>query len=408
MHDAMLSALNPCSDNNKTPKELEIASELHKKELEEISKNHEKVLGTLQAQLDQYKKSVEVKENSLKELVTSYHNKESDYDKKCSELEIVKKELDSKIKGFDEEKQKLKDAFELEQNLKINELNSAYEKLKVEHATELSQIKSQSENTLKDIKEIFEAEKASLTEQLAKAHNEILVMQKNQNSLGGTQNCLEEIRELNAHLDAFKKQSQEEILGLKKQKEDLQKRAETAEEELNSLKHTMRNTQMIYDQSAKNFKQKLEKAQQLIETNENAQTELQKCKKQINELKNSLSKYENGEKRFKSLFSQKEKEIEDLKEENKQKLNNERKKALQAHENYARVKEEFEHKKAVILKEIVAKDELIENLSKQLEKTQKRTINGLTTSYMTLKESARRNSNNLYEKDSIFNTFYSK
>lgn len=65
----------------------------------------------------------------------------------------------------------------------------------------------------------------------------------------------------------------------------------------------------------------------------------------------------------------KEKEVEEERENIKHKLNSERKKALQAHEGYARVKEDYDQQKVLAIHEINEKDKLISALSKQLQET---------------------------------------
>ncbi len=386
-------ALKPLSDANKTPQELQIAAELYKKELEEMNALHASALKELNTQIDSLRKSVENKDSTARELGIRCSERDAECARLRSEIEIAAKEAAAKAKRAEEERRKLREAIELDLSLKTSNMNTTVERMKLEHAVELERVKQQSEAAVKDIKYIYEQEKHGLEERLSKSHNEVLELQKqkDQGLMGstGTQNCINEIRELNAHLDAFKKQSQEEIATLKRQRDEAIKRADSMEEELSSLRHTMRNTQMIHEQSAKNFRQKLEKAQQLIESNENAQTELQKVRKQVADLKNAVAKGDSSEKRLKSVILQKEKELEDERVDHKRKLNSEKKKAIQAHEGYARVKEEYEHKKTAILREISAKDELIGSLSKQLEEAQRKQIVGLEA-YATVKEATSR------------------
>ena len=277
-------------------------------------------------------------------------------------------------KHAEEDKQRHKEALELDSYLKQTALNTSIEKLKAEHALEIQGMKQQTEIGIKEIDHIHQQEKKGLEDNIANLKNEIeqLKKEKFENStVIPPNNCLEEIRELNSHLDAFKKQAQEEINLIKKQRDEALKSVDSLQSELTGLKHTMRNTQTIQEQSAKNYKQKLEKAKELIETNENAQIELKKSKKKISELNNYVTKLESNCKRLKMLLSKKDREIEDERENNKQKLNSERKKVLQAHEGFARAQEEYSQSKAIVLHEIDTKNKLISRLSRRLRDTQR-------------------------------------
>jgi len=368
MHETMLLALSPYSETNQIPKEIEIAMQFHKKEIEELTNIHIKEKTTLQEQVASLKVSIEEKDSIVQELSELVKEKEAELEIVRTELERMQRQNEDKLRKVEEATQRHKDALDFDAHLKVTNLNTEIEKLKSDHNVELEQVMIKSKEALNEIKKVYEEEKQLFEERLAKAQTEILNLQNQPRQQTGSKDCLEEIRELNAHLDTFKKQSQEEVTGLKKQREEYKKKAEALEEELVALKHTMRNAQLIHEQSTKNFKQKLEKAQQAMEANENSYEELQKAKKQIVELRNTITKLETNEKRYKGIIANKEKEVEELRENCKQKINNERKKALQAHESYTKIKEECNQKNAVILKEVAVKDELIESLTKKLGK----------------------------------------
>jgi DNA repair exonuclease SbcCD ATPase subunit len=364
MHETMLLALSPYTEANQIPKEIEIAMEFHKKEIEELTINHIREKTRLQEQVASLKVAVEEKESTEQELSELLKEREGELEIVRAELERMQRLNEDKLRKVEEETQRHKDALEFDAHLKVSNLNTEIEKLRFVHNTELEQLKSKSEETLSEIKKVHDEEKQLLEERIAKLQTELLNLQSQPRQRTGSKDCLEEIRELNVHLDTFKKQSKEEMIVLKKQREEYKKKAEALEEELVALKHTMRNAQLIHEQSTKNFKQKLEKAQQAMEANENSYEELQKARKQIIELRNTITKLETNERHFKGIIANKEKEVEEVKENCKQKISNERKKAIQAHESYTKIKEECNHKNAVV----AVKDELIESLTKKLGK----------------------------------------
>ncbi len=363
MQETMLFALKPDTDPNRTPKELQIASELHKREVEELNRQHSATTKDLTSQLDSMRRTLSEKEHAVTGLQLRCAEHEAEISHLRADSDAAAKDSEAKARKADEDKKRLRDAVDLDIHLKTVNMNAEMEKMRTEHAAELGRVKEQSEAAINDIKYIYEQEKHGLEERLAKEHSEVLELQKlrDQGMLGtGTQSCLDEIRELNAHLEAFKRQSQEELSALRKQRDEATRRADSVEEELNSLRHNMRNTQLIHDQSAKNFKQKLVQAQELIESHETAQTELAKTRKQIAELKTTVAKMEGNEKRLRGTISQKEKELEEQRETERHKLNAEKKKALQAHEECARTKEEC-------MREVAGKDAQVAELTRQLE-----------------------------------------
>lgn len=380
MYETMMSALNNTNEGNTIPKELIFAAELHKKEVEELNKKHKESLLEQEKQINELKKKLDEKEANYREMETVIQTQQNEVVERRAETESVKKECEAKINDIREDMKKEKEKLELETQNRIVSNNLAIEKVKADSTREMERIKQQNAVALNDIKCIYEQEKRGIEEKLQKAHSDIINMKKQSTDFTHQESCVDEIRELNSHLDSFKKQSQEEISELKLQKEDVLKKLATAEEELNAMKHTLRNTQNIHEQSAKNYKQKMEQAKQMIEANEKYQLELAKNKKLITELRNTITKQESNERRLKNLLNQKNKENEEQKENQKMKISSERKKALQAHEGFARAKEEYEHKKSFIIQEMMEKDKLINTLSKQLAKYQDTNLTNLPRS----------------------------
>ena len=165
-----------------------------------------------------------------------------------------------------------------------------------EHGSEVESIKLQSENALNDIKYIYEQEKLAIENRLDKSKHNLKALELQTQDSGERPNLnlqeiqnnyLEEIQELNIHLDAFKKQSYDEIKSVKKQRDDALKRVSTMEIQLNKMKSHMRNNQNIHDQSSKTLKSKLEKAKMLLDASEGSNDHLKKLRKQNQQLKYS-------------------------------------------------------------------------------------------------------------------------
>ena len=117
----------------------------------------------------------------------------------------------------------------------------------------------------------------------------LLEMQKDANSATSMQDLqnhyLGEIQELNFQITKFKKESYAEIQNLKKQRDDALKKVEIMEISLKKIKHSIRTSQNIQDQSQKTLTTKLERAKQLLEVNENTNLKIKNAKKQISQLR---------------------------------------------------------------------------------------------------------------------------
>ena len=373
----MLSVLKDTNGENNLPKELEMANAMHKKEIEDMKERTAETVQSLERQIQGLKNTNTNYENTIKQLQTTQNETEKSCEAKISEVQTKMKDVEEKLKQAIEDKAKQKEAVELDVQVRLLSLNATMDKLKASHTKELERMKLQGENSLNDIKYIYGQEKMALEARLEKAYNELKITQSNKegnysslNLQDMQSNYLDEIQELNAHLGSFKKQSQEEMNSINKQRDDALNKATYLDHELIKLKEAMRTDQTMHEQSSAELSHKLEKAKSLIEANEGIQGELKRLKKQISDMKAYVTKIEGNERRLKVLLSQKESVFDSEKETLKRKLSTERKKATQAHEGCSRVKDDFDKKKMQILQELITKDEQIATLTKQLESGQ--------------------------------------
>ncbi len=287
MHDATVAAFkNASTGNSDLPKELEISNALHKKELEELKLRHATSIDSLERQVAELRAARAESDSTLKQLAATHAQTEDDHRRMLAECESRCRELQRRLKQAEDDKAKEHEIVEMAAQVQTATRNAAIEKLQAEHAKEVERLQQQSERALSDIKYLHEQERLVLETRLDKLSNELRLAQSNPEPSASAHlqeiqnNYLDEIKELNAHLDAFKKQSQEEMTSLKRNAQDATKRAETAEREMEKLKGLVRNTQMLHEHSSHELKHKLEKAKRLIETNEEVQGELKRVKKQ--------------------------------------------------------------------------------------------------------------------------------
>ncbi len=370
----MISVLNNSSGQDRLPKELEMASALHKKEMDDLRESQTSTVQSLERQIVELKTSNADYEAKLKSAQGESQTNSTKWQARVAELEGKLKEQEEKVRLISEEKKKQREAIELDGQMKVMNLNLALEKLKAEHAKEIERTKQQEENTLKDIKYIYGQEKAALEARLEKAHNELKVARSTKEGNDNAANLqemqakyLEEIEELNSHLSSFKQQSQEEVETLKQERDEAVERAMELEKELARASGSIRTMQSLHNKSSVELSQKLEKAKELADANEGVQAEIKKSRKQIADMKAHITKLEANERRLKMMFTQKEANFDAERESMKRKLSAERKKATQSQEGCARAKEDYDRKRVQILQDIVTKDEQIALLNKQVE-----------------------------------------
>lgn len=335
----MLSALKPAnSENINAEKELIVTDELYKKEIQEIRERHSEILASYERQLNELKTTNLGCENKIKQLIKM----QSEYQENAAlqEKEYVesKKNLEDKIERLEEEKRKMKTTIEIEIQARLVNQGQYLENIKADYNKEKDKLKEQYEKSLSEIKNLHEMEKKGFDERYSKICHELnMAHSQKEESVAKSvneiqSNYIEEIQELNAHLDAFKKQSYEELAGLKKERDEALKKIEALEKAL-----------------AKKVPEIKVKKMQSKQINE--QKEIDKFKKQNADLKSYIAKLEAKEKVLMEDLSKKTIELEVEKENFKQELSAERKNASDSYVVLNKVKEEYTKARKKILDE---------------------------------------------------------
>ena len=233
----MLMALNDNKEYNTIPKELQIASEMHKNELEEVSKIHLTVTNTLKIQIKELKELILTKESTIRELTKLGYEHEIKLEEKNKELEIVRKELNERLRKLDEERGKLITKLEFDETIKTSNWYITLENMKTEHLTEIKKIKEQNENSINDIKKIFDQEKIELKNQLENAQLEITELKEK---------LLEKMnREYISNLDPIIKTPHDKLTLLKIQCDGYKMKIESLEEIILTLKTSLNDYKTI-------------------------------------------------------------------------------------------------------------------------------------------------------------------
>ena len=338
----MLSAFNDSRSSNSIPKELELASAAHKKEMEDLKDQYKLTIESLKRQVIDYKAQNEDLENKVHSLSTDKEALILNTKDQIKDIEAKLLKAEDKVKGLNESKKALQEAMELDTQVKIANMNSFIEKIKAEHMKEMEDMKKKSEASLEDIKYLYQQEKMSLERRIEKMETE-MKMREAQKENDNTQqqlcelqaNYVNEIQELNLHLDSFKKQSHDEVASLINEREEKQRKVERLEDELNIITEAYT---------------ELEAEQQKMIT-ENTQ-KLKEYQYEINEMQTYIQQLETNEYDLRMLLESRE----------KNKIN----------ESYNKQKIDCERRLTQALEESVLKDKYITSLSKQLESALKK------------------------------------
>jgi len=86
LHETMLGALRPESEN-KVAKEIELMTQMHKKEIEALKVQHNDFIKFLERQIKELKDQLDSKENLIKEIEQKSAKKQEDYEKMLKTLE---------------------------------------------------------------------------------------------------------------------------------------------------------------------------------------------------------------------------------------------------------------------------------------------------------------------------------
>ena len=357
MYETMIAALRQANaETDCRPKQLELANEMHKKELEEIKERHGEIVRSFERQLEELKNANCESEQRLKQLMAQQAESEETVRQKEAEFREKCRDFEQQVKHFEDEKKRIQEAIDIEAQLKDSLIAQALDKQKAEHLRELDGLKAQYERALVDIKYIHGQEKLALETRLDKVLQQLKLAeaQKDPNASMNMQEIqctyLAEVQEINAHMEAFKKQSYEEIATLKKQRDEAVAKLASAERVVASrnLQKNAQATAIPVDKSLNpSTKGKVPKGGSKVSAEPAGpwQKELSKFKKENVDLKSYIAKLEGNERKLKALIADKDAELANSKSTHQQQLAAERHKAIQAYEECTRVQEEYNRKR---------------------------------------------------------------
>jgi len=320
----MISALKQENSKTRENKEIEFANSMLKKELNDVQEKSKENIIKLENQIKELEISKLTLENALKQINSKNSLSEREWKVKYEEISTKNKELEWKIKQFEEENKKHYENENNEIQIKLSNKNAELEKVKSENLNEISQLKEGYEKTLEEIRKLHKQEKESMEIRLEKMKHEFKEIKHKKEAY------LEEIHELNSQLDFFKQQAEVDMENQRTQRDLINAK----EQKLNN---------------------KLSKAKLVMEAAEELKTQFRKTKKQNAELKINIAKLEASEKILKESLAQKEAELENA----KNCLINEKKK----------MQDEFDIERLQIVKELTNKNLQIDDLSRQLRKS---------------------------------------
>jgi hypothetical protein len=251
---------------------------MHKKEMAETKEKAENLAIRQEKLILEYKERVTEYETAIK----SFQTKEAENDKrwqaKFLDVEAKRKETEEKLSRTEKEKNRIKESASQDSEVKLNNAMATIEKMIMEHKHEIELMKQDKENSLKEMKYIYENSNLMLESKLENANMEIKLLQSqktsndNRNLNEIQNNYLEEIQELNSQLDAFKKQSEEDVTLYKTQRDEAQKKAEDMEQKLEKVKFGV--------------------------------AEHEQLKKQVSEMQSYIARLQNSEKQFKKILTE--------------------------------------------------------------------------------------------------------
>lgn len=378
----MITALKQTNSlPNNTPIQIEIANEVHQKELEETKQRHSEVIASFERQLADIKGRYEETEGQMKLLMKKQAGMEELAEQKESEYQACRKEFDVKYNKLVEEYKNIKEASQLDLQFKMEKSNRELERLKLEHEKEIAAVKQKCEQSLNDIKYIHDQERMRAENKLEKIREELKLAQsyKEVNNSANFReiqsNCLEEIQELNAHLDIFKKQSYEQMAQLKSERDDAIKKCEGCERAIEKL---INEKSKIVSQNIQPTAEVAKKPQINNKKGlESSLRDLNKLKKENVDLKSYIAKLEINEKKLKALITQKDALLSIEKEKSKKALEEERKKAIEAYEECNKIKEEFMGNKydsldrSNLLEKLQKNEDILKEMGHKMDELQK-------------------------------------
>lgn len=282
----MISALRPnVSESGKMAKEIEMINDMHQKELVESKQRQQEITNSLERQISELKLSNAQRENECKAQVRKTEEVDREYREKLAAAETRYKELEGKVARLESCTNRQQEAAAIDAQARAANAGTLLEKAKCDHVQELEKTRQTYEAAMKEIKFIYEREKMINEARLEKANNEIRMLQSQKDSCNTSRNLhdiqetyLEEIRELNAQLDSYKKQAQEELDAYKKQRDEAALRADSLEQEIAKIKKTAAPAKERTNQSGEEI--------------DSGQDELRQTRKQVADLKSYIAKLE--------------------------------------------------------------------------------------------------------------------
>eukprot|EP00347_Sterkiella_histriomuscorum_P012539 403368185 len=408
-------------------KELQIQNDLQRAEVSDIKHRHqdqirqyEKLLEEGRIVKEQSQRKCKILEDKLEQLKFEYDHQNIENVLRIKELELkldqlteermrLVREIDSNqqrfkqsIDYFSNEKKKISyEQSKLQQLQRSDNKNTrSNTKMIRDLEKELESVKLEQDIMISGIQQNYDVEKRKLEQKIQK-----LETQFNQNFNSYSQNgkntvtnnnvrnsssknylkqqqiqemqqkYLTEIQELNNNLTTFKTQTQVEVNLLQEERDDLLKKIQAYEEEIQALK--LKNKL----KREQNLNQSSSKQSQNDSNLKNDQKALQACqqkyKLKVQQLKSSVQKLEQNERKLKNLLIDKENEYEQEIIEIKRLLNTEKKRVKELQDQLFSLQSNYERLQSDVFHQVKEKDKklsmlnhTVQDLQSQLNATQ--------------------------------------
>ena len=161
--------------------------------------------------------------------------------------------------------------------------NLEIDRLKKNQAIELEEQKVTSEQSLCDIKYLYEQEKIKLEERLEKALNELRMLRLAQDNKKETdffnERGMNELHELSSRISVLKRQRDEDILDAQRERDEGLRKIERLESALKKSKDSAKVEQTEHEKKAKGLEQKLAETRAKLFDQDKNQGEILKLRK---------------------------------------------------------------------------------------------------------------------------------
>jgi hypothetical protein len=333
--------------------------------MEEVHARHSLELENIEAR---YQEELQVLEENNKAFEEEIEFLKSQNDRSFQlENEWKTEDLEQKLRVLQKQLFKMREDHENILTKKNEELRETIEKFKKEKQEEIEKIKSESKYNISCLvsEEYSELLKSNSTQisQLTKENERI------KKELWRDKNY-EEVKKLHTQLDGLKKQSFEELISFKKERDDMANKVKHLEHQLQKGSYKQTGRRQLSSGRGRNKTQS-----QLCQTSwdrnscdkaEELRDEIDNLNAVINQYKTQIKATEAGERRLKEQLLNKDSSFEEERKEMRALLAAEKRQVIKAQEDSLKIKEEFQKKKNSILREIMEKDEIIHKLSLQI------------------------------------------